>query len=83
MPPPAEEFHWSFFLYDIDLDGVPELFIVCIITGIGSESIYTFTNGEITPIMGEFFAYWDIFPMVNDLHGIITQYYGRTAMLTL
>ncbi|MCL1997637.1 MAG: hypothetical protein FWG65_02610 [Turicibacter sp.] len=84
VPTPAEEISWSFFLHNLDLGGVPELFIVYVATGIWSESIYSFVNGEITPIEGDFFAYLEIFPISeNNLHGIITQTYGRTAILAL
>ena len=82
VEPPEEWIHWSFFLHDIDGDGVPELFIVYIQAGIWAESIYTFLDGEIVPIEGNFFAYYGIYAM-EDRAGIIIQAYTQTDIMVL
>ena len=82
MPLPDEWLDWHFFLHDVDMDGIPELFIVYLAAGIWSESIYTFADEELMPIEGNFFAYWDIFSPINRV-GIIIQAYGRYDLMAL
>ena len=82
VPPPDEWLNWAFFLRDIDGDGIPELFIVYIASGVWSEAIYTFVDGNIVPIEGSFFAYYGIYPTV-DRPGLIIQAYGRTELMIL
>jgi hypothetical protein len=79
---PEEWLDWSFFLHDIDLDEVPELFIVYIAAGIWSKAVYSFRDGEITPILGDFFAYFGIFAPLEG-PGIIIQAYGLTRLMVL
>ena len=71
-----------FFLHDIDGDGIPELFIVYIQAGIWSQAIYTFTDGRIIQIEGNFFAYYGIYPPINR-SGLIIQAYGSTDLMIL
>ncbi|MDR2166877.1 MAG: hypothetical protein LBE35_03375 [Clostridiales bacterium] len=72
----------EFFLHDMDDDGVPELFIVQIAAGIWSKAIYSFAEGEIIPIEGEFFAYFGIFAPVSEA-GLLIQAYGQTTLKAL
>ena len=75
-------FDWHFFLHDVDKDGTPELFIVYLAAGIWSESIYRFSDGEIIPIKGDFFAYWGIFQPI-DRNGIVVQAYGKYNIMVI
>ena len=77
-----EGWNWSFFLHDMTGYGTPALFIVYIVAGIWSESIYHFADGEIIPIEGSFFAYWGIIPPTNR-PGIIIQAYGLYDLMEL
>jgi len=72
----------TFILHDINHDGTPELFIVNVQAGIFPESIYTFLEGQLIQIEGDFFAYFDI-TVPFDRPGLITQAYGKTTLLEL
>jgi len=80
---PMEDWvHWHFILHDVDIDGIPELMIVYISAGIWLESIYTFADGNIVQLEGDFFAYWGIYPPI-DRPGIIIQTYGWTTLYVI
>ena len=82
VPPPDEWDRWGFFLHDLDHDGVPEIFLVYIAAGIWSTAIYTYADGEILPIEGNFFSYYGIYPPMGK-PGIIIQAYGATDLMVL
>jgi len=82
VPPPDEWHRWGLFLHDVDLDGVPEIFITYMNAGIWSTAIYTFADGELIAIEGSFFAYYGIYPPRNR-PGIIIQAYGITDLMVL
>ena len=78
-------FHRSFILYDINKDGIPELIITRISTGISGESIYTFTDGEVVPLTfrDDFFAYYTIMSRPDNQSGIIIFAYGYMTLMQI
>jgi hypothetical protein len=70
-----------FFLYDINRDGVPELFIIYNAAGTNCEAVYTFSNGEVRELEGDFRGYHGFFTPLNKQPGIINLNYGDIMLL--
>ena len=80
LPPINEWTTRGFILFDIDKDGIPELIITRTAEDffdypdrIGTEGIYTFRNGSVVRLQGDFSTYNSAFAPSDNQPGIVVQ----------